>query len=135
MNIDASVIISGLALLLSLVIGVRQVRLEIKHRHRADVTAHIAREKNSIGHTVWILHVKNFGPAAARDVGFDITSDRGKPPDTVYKVRNPIPLLDREQDHRIAIAPMQNTAPLVDVALGWSDEEGSKSKKLHLSVY
>lgn len=132
---DASVIVSGLALLLSVVVWVRQVRLENKHRRRADVTAHIASEKNSIGHTVWILHVKNFGPAAARDVDFDITSDRGKPPGPVYKVKNPIPLLDRDQDHRIAIQPMLNTAPFVDVALMWEDDEGGKRKHLHLSVF
>jgi hypothetical protein len=74
---DFTTIVSGLALLAAVSLGVRQERLqrrvtrieeerrreEVELRLRADVTAVVERELNSRGKQVTILKIRNLGPA------------------------------------------------------------------------
>lgn len=146
----APVIISIVAILATLVLGVRQMNLqhrvtrieeerrreEIELRRRADVTATVDRELNSRGQQVTILKIHNRGPAPAREVNFDIEGIEGDAPIIVYEsVRTPAPLLDPGGERRVALELMLGVAPTMKVSMDWQDDEGSKSKELTLNVF
>jgi hypothetical protein len=148
--VDPSTIISGIAVLIAVIFGIKQIRLqnrvakieedrrreEVELRRRAELTASIQTEKNSRGTTVYILFIRNLGPAAAREVRFDITAEGGEAPTPIKDLpKYPIPLIDPGPGFRVALQVMMGTALYIDMTLSWVDDEGRKRKDLHLSVF
>jgi hypothetical protein len=118
---------------------------EIRTQKRANVTASFesrpsANPKHPPEH---FLVLRNLGPAAARDVWFEIMAlGDDRPPTLIGDGRasdfanaRTIPLLDPEARYPIRVQVLAATARIVNVALRWTDEEGPKEKTLQLSLF
>lgn len=147
-----SIIISAVALLVSIFVGVRQLILqqrvtkieearrqeEITSRLVAYVTARFesyavsrATQARAYRFVLW-----NQGPAQAEDVSFEIqTPSKGQGP-FVQMEEHSFPVrLDPGQEYPLACIVPQGTAASVEVELRWRDGTGARAKTLTLTVY
>jgi hypothetical protein len=149
---DASIIISVIALVVAILVGVAQVVLqrrmtsieesrrqeEITLRLTAEVTARI--EPYSTGMTnlphAYRFVLENLGPAAAQDVTFEIQPPaRAEAPKVLTEDHNFPISLDPHQPYKMHCNVVVGTAPSVDVDLAWKDGTGPRTKTLTLTVY
>jgi hypothetical protein len=149
---DASIIISIIALTVSLIVGVAQVVLqrritrieearhasELESKRKAEVTARI--ESFSTGQTgqakAYRFVLENLGPAPAQGVSFEIAPPASGEAPFVQTEGHNFPLvLDPHQDYKMACFVVMGTAPSVAVDLAWRDGTGPRTKTLTLTIH
>jgi hypothetical protein len=148
---DAAIIISGLALLASIIVGVRQLALqgrvtkieearrqeEVTSRSTAEVTARFEsyRRTPTSQARAYRFVLENLGPARAKDVSFEIqTPANGEAPSVQMEGHTfPIPL-DPKQEYKMGCIRPHGTASSVNVDLRWKDGTGAKVKTVTLAV-
>ena len=148
---DASIIISLLALAASIIVGVRQLilqgrvtKIEVARRQEevtsglmAEVTARFEsyRRYTNMQTMAYKFVLENLGPAAAEGVSFEIRAPvEGEVPVVQMEGHSfPIPL-DPKQEYRMGCILTHGAAPSVDVDLRWKDGTGSRAKTLTLTV-
>jgi hypothetical protein len=148
---DASIIISAIALLVSIIVGVRQLILQSRvtrieeARRREEVasklTAELTARFESYRRTptsqarAYRFVLENLGPARAQDVSFEIQAPaNGEAPSVQMEGHTfPIPL-DPKQEYRMGCIRPHGTASAVNVDLRWKDGTGPRAKTVTLAV-
>jgi hypothetical protein len=149
---DASIIISIVALVVAVVVGVAQLILqrrmtrieearhasELESKRKAEVTARF--ETHSTGQTgqskAHRFVLENLGPAPAAGVSFEIRPSEDGDVPYVEKKGHSFPIsLDPHQPYKMACIVVMGTAPSVDVDLAWKDGTGARTKRLTLTVF
>lgn len=146
-----SLIISALALAVSIYVGRRQVRLqqqvtkietarreeEVASRLVADVSARFESYIASLATQAKAYNfvLLNQGPARAHEASFEILAPAKGLAPTPREEGHHLPVtLDRGQKYVIACTVPQGTAPSVEVVLRWTDGRGSQKKTLTLTI-
>ncbi|SRR6266508_319413 len=148
---DAAIVISALALLVSIIVGVRQLALqgrvtkieearrkeEVTSRSAAEVTARFEsyRRTPASQARAYRFVLENLGPARAEDVSFEIQSPAiGEAPSVEMSGQIfPVPL-DPKQEYEMMCYVPHGTASSVNVDLRWKDDTGGRVKTLTLTV-
>jgi hypothetical protein len=141
--------IGALALIGTVVIGVRQTSLqrrvteveearreeEVQSRLEADVTARFGRYISDRGTTGHQFVLTNLGPAPAREVqfGWRKPEEGNAPAFMMEEHRSPVTLVPG-QDYAVHSYMVTGTSATLEVELSWVDGTGPRTKTLTLSV-
>jgi hypothetical protein len=149
---DASLIISMLALLVAILVGVLQLLLqrrmtrieesrrqeEVTSRLTAEVTARIEsyQRYTTVQAKGYKFVLENLGPAPAQDVTFEVQRSASGEAPLVQMDGHNFPIsLDPHQSYEMLCIVVMGTAPSVDVDVAWKDGTGPRTKRLTLTVY
>jgi hypothetical protein len=148
---DATIVISVLALLVSIFVGVRQLILQQRvtkieeARRQEEVTSKLTAEVTARFESYYVSQtsqarayrfvLENLGPAKAEDLSFEIqTPAEGDAPSVQMEGHSfPVPL-DPKQEYKIGCIVPHGTASSVNVDLRWKDGTGAKVKTVTLAV-